>query len=67
MYFLKSGAEGLKVRALFLMRKTLSSGQMWFLRPYFPLFRGMFLMRTGLRFSFQALEVPVPRVRKRPY
>ena len=51
---------------LFLMRKPLSSGQKWFLRPYFPLIRGMFLLRSGLRFSFQALEVPKPRVRKRP-
>ena len=25
----------------------------------------MFLLRSGLRFSFQALEVPDPRVRKR--
>ena len=52
--------------SLFLMRKTLSSGQKWFLRPYFPLIRGMFLLRSGLRFSFWALEVPEPRVRKRP-
>ena len=52
--------------SLFLMRKRLSSGQKWFLRPYFPLIRGMFLLRSGLRFSFRALEVPEPRVRKRP-
>ena len=52
--------------SLFLMRKTLSSGQKWFLRPYFPLIRGMFLLRSGLRFSFRALEVPQPRMRKRP-
>ena len=26
--------------------------------------RGMFLLRSGLRFSFRALEVPEPRVRK---
>ena len=26
----------------------------------------MFLLRSGLRFSFQALLVPEPRVRKRP-
>ena len=38
--------------SLFLMRKTLSSGQKWFLRPYFPLIRGMFLLRSGLRFLF---------------
>ena len=52
--------------SLFLMRKTLSSGQKWFLRPYFPLIRGMFLLRSGLRFSFRALEVPKPKVRKMP-
>ena len=51
--------------SLFLMRKRLSSGQKWFLRPYFPLIRGMFEFRSGLRFSFRALEVPEPRVRKR--
>ena len=28
--------------------------------------RGMFVFRSGLRFSFRALEVPEPRVRKRP-
>ena len=53
--------------SLFLMRKRLSSGQKWFLRPYFPLIRGMFLLKSGLRFSFWALEVPEPRVRKRPF
>ena len=40
------------------MRKTLSSGQKWLLRPYFPLIRGMFVLRSGSRFSFRALEVP---------
>ena len=49
--------------SLFLMRKPLSRGQKWFLRPYFPLIRGMFLLRSGLRFSFRALEVADPRVR----
>ena len=38
------------------MRKRLSSDQKWFLRPYFPLIRSMFLLRSGLRFSFRALE-----------
>ena len=47
--------------------KWLYSGQKWFLRPYFPLIRGIFLLKSGLRFSFRALEVPEPRVRKRPY
>ena len=41
-------------------------GQKWFPRPYFPLIWGMFVLRSGLRFSFWALEVPFPRVRKRP-
>ena len=27
---------------------------------------GMFVFRSGLSFSFRALEVPEPRVRKRP-
>ena len=48
------------------MRKQLSSGQKWFLRPYFPLIRGIILLKSGLRFLFRALEVPEPRVRKRP-
>ena len=53
--------------SLLLIRKRLSGGQKWFLKPYFPLIRGMFVFRSGLRFSFRALEVPEPRVRKRPY
>ena len=53
--------------SLLLMRKRLSGGQKWFLKPYFPLIRGMFVFRSGLRFLFWALEVPEPRVRKRPY
>ena len=60
------GFEKIEFFSLFLMRKRLSSGQKWFLRPYFPLIRGMFVIRCGLRFSFRALEVPDPRVRKRP-
>ena len=52
--------------SIFLMRKPLSSGQKWFVGPYFPLIRGMFLLRSGVRFSFRALEVPKPRGRKRP-
>ena len=47
--------------------KRLSSGQKCFLRPYFPLIRGMFLLRSGLRFSFRALEVPEPRVRNKSF
>ena len=53
--------------SLLLMRKRLSGGQKWFLEPYFPLIRGMFVFRSGLRFLFRALEVPELRVRKRPY
>ena len=49
------------------MRKRLSSLQKWFLRPYSPLIRGMFVFRSGLRFLFRALEVPKPRVRKRSF
>ena len=30
--------------------KRLSSGQKWFLRPFSPLIRGMFLLRSGLTF-----------------
>ena len=40
---------------------------MWFLRPYFPLIRSMFEWRGGVGFSIRALEVPEPRVRKRPF
>ena len=50
--------------SLLLMR--ISNGQKWFLRPFFALIRGMFLLKNGLRLSFQALEVPEPRGRKRP-
>ena len=52
--------EGFEKKAffsLFLMRKRLSGGQKWFLRPYFPLIKGIFVFRSGLRFSFRALEV----------
>ena len=53
--------------SLLLMRKRHSGGQKWFLKPYFPLIRGMFVFRSGLRFSFRALEVAEPRVRKCPF
>ena len=52
--------------SLFLMRKPLSSDQKWFLRPYFPLIRGIFVLKSGLRFLFRALEVPIRKVRKSP-
>ena len=45
------------------MTKRLSSGQKWFLRSCFPLTRFMFVFRSGLRFSFRALEVSEPIVR----
>ena len=60
--------EGFEKKAffsLFLMRKRLSGGQKWFLRPYFSLIRGMFVFRSGLRFSFRTPRVPILRVRKR--
>ena len=44
-------------------KKVAKSG----LGPYFPLISGIFVFRSGLGFSFQALEVSVPRVRKRPF
>ena len=47
-------------------RKRLSICQKWFLRPYFPLIRGVFVFRSGLRFSFWALEVRESKVRKTP-
>ena len=59
--------EKINFFSFFLMRKRFSSGQKCIQRPYFPLIRGMFLLRSGLRFSFLALEVPEPRVRKKPY
>ena len=51
------GFEKIEFFSLFVMRKRLSSGQKWFPRPYFPLIRDMFAFRSGLRFSFQALEL----------
>ena len=50
----KTGVKGVLRNRLFLIflhEKRLSSGQKWFLRPYFPLSRGMFVFRSGLRFS----------------
>ena len=57
--------EEIEFFSRFLMRKRLYSGKKWFLRPNFPLIMGMFVFRSGLRFSFQSLEVPDPRVMKR--
>ena len=53
--------------SLFLMRKPLSSDQKWFLRPYFTLIGGIFVLKSGLRFLFRALEVTIRKVRKRPF
>ena len=50
--------------SLFLMRKPLSSDQKWFLRPYFPLIGGIFVLKSGLRFLFRALEVSIQKVWK---
>ena len=38
-----------RVFSLFLMRKRLYSGQKWFLRPRFPLFRGIFVFTGSAR------------------
>ena len=46
--------------SLLLMRKRLSGGQKWFLKPYFPLIRGMFVFKSGLRFSFRTSFFPFP-------
>ena len=35
-----------------------SRGQKWFLRPYFPLIRGMFLLKSGLDFRFRHWQCP---------
>ena len=56
--------EKIQFVAIFLMRKRLSSGQKRFLRPYFPLIRGMFVFRSGVRFF---LGTRSPRVRKRRF
>ena len=47
------GFEKIEFFSLFFRRKRLSSGQKSFLRPYIPLIRGMFVFRSGLRFSFR--------------
>ena len=36
------------------------------MRPNFPLIGGIFVLKSGLRFSFRAPEVPKPRMRKSP-
>ena len=43
------GIEKIEFFTLSLMRKRLPSGHKWFLRPYFPLIKGMFVFRSGLR------------------
>ena len=44
------GCEKKAFFSFFLMRKRLSSGQKLFPRPYFPLNRDIFVLRSGLRF-----------------
>ena len=68
-FFLKLADDNVKIKnpkgvfekidffSFFLMRKRLSSGQKWFLRPYFPLIRSMFVFSSGLIFTFRALEI----------
>ena len=56
-----------KVQTFWASGKPLFKGQKWFLGPYFPLIGGIFVLKIGLRFSFRALEVPKPRVRKRSF
>ena len=34
--------------SLLLMRKRLSGGQKWFLKPYFPIIRGKFVSKTKI-------------------
>ena len=46
------GFEKKAFLSLLLMRKRLSGGKKWFLKPYFPLIKGMFVFRSGLRFLF---------------
>ena len=38
---------------IFPLEKTTFQWSKWFLRPNFPLIRGMFVFRIGLRFSFR--------------
>ena len=52
------GFEKIEFFSLFVMRKQLSSGQNWFLRPYFLLIRGMFAFRTGLDYRFGHWKCP---------
>ena len=46
--------------SLLLMRKTTFQWSKVVSEVNFPLIRGMFLLRSGLRFAFRALEVPEP-------
>merc|ERR1712018_765112 len=47
--------------SLFLMRKTLSSGQKWFLRPYFPLIRDEFFFGVFSLISPCVQSVAIPK------
>ena len=44
--------EKIEFFSLNLMRKPLFSGQEWFLRPYFPLIKGTFVL-VNLYFGFR--------------
>ena len=52
--------------SLFLMRKPLSSDQKWFPRTYLPLKGGLFVLKSGLRFSFQAVGGAVYGIEEKP-
>ena len=54
--FIQLKNQGIKDQYTIPMRKSLSSGLKWFLRPYFPLISNMFLLRSGLWISIRALE-----------
>ena len=60
MQFLSVTEKGVQKRVFFKI--SVHKRHDWL----FPLIRGMFVFRSGLRFSFRALKVPEPRVRKRP-
>ena len=59
--------EKIEFFSFFLMRKRLFSGQKCFLRPYFPLNWCIFVLGSGPKFSFRALKVAEPRVKKRSF
>ena len=57
--FLKLADDNMDIQNPEAQNRELSaSDQKWFLRPYFPLIGGIFVLKSGLRFLFRALEVP---------